>query len=41
VEYEVLEEPGGRVVVVIGGTETEPLEKPGVTADRRPEKKTA
>ena len=41
VEYEVLEEKDGRVVVVIGGTETEPLEKPGVTADRRPEKKTA
>jgi hypothetical protein len=41
VEYEVLEEQDGRVVVVIGGTETEPLEKPGVTADRRPEKKTA
>ena len=41
VEYEVLEEQDGRIVVVIGGTETEPLEKPGVTADRRPEKKTA
>ena len=40
VEYAVLEEPGvGRVVVVRGGTETAPLAKPGVTADRRPEKK--
>ena len=41
VEYEVLEEPAGRVVVVLGGAETEPLATPGVTADRRPEKKTA
>ena len=42
VEYEVLEEPhprAGRVVVVRGGTETVPLATPGVTADRRPEKK--
>ena len=40
VEYEIVEAPNaGRVVVVRGGAETTPLATPGVTTDRRPEKK--